>query len=959
MKSVGGFILYNKKISAVLIAALMTVSAFSCLNVKAENEKMAYAAVTYESGKNYSAYLSEHKDAHFSQDSIDITTENLILQEKSEDISKSINDKRVAVDKNNSYCDFKFDVSESGFYNIGLNYEPIAESSSTIRLSFNFDNELPYEELDEVSFSRIWVNKYSERVKDENGDEIRDEQTETFHERFDWAENSIGLYEEPYRVYLEKGSHTLKIKRVAESLYISKIVLGRYDSSVQNYETYLESNSSYNDVDKSCIIEAEDAFEKSESTLAATIDSTNAGMSPSDPSRRVVNSFGKDYWQTNGQWASWKVPDDAEAGLYILSFRAKQNGTVGTTTYRTLYINNELPFKEAKSIGFKYDGDWQISTFGDNEPYHIFLKPGDIITLKATTGPMATILSDIYSSVNNLNDIYQSIIMVTSATPDSERDYNIQKEIPDLIDQLSAARKLMSGISEGISNIMGEENPKIFFLQKFVRLIDSFTANPRLIVSELSTFKSYIESYAGETYDFNSLPLELDSIYLMSPASEEPKANCGFFKSLSFEFKRFVSSFSNDYNFTDTSQKAITVWCTLGRDQAQSVKQIIDNSFVPQSGIAVDFKISTTSLTEAILAGCEPDVSISVSQDVPVDLALRGQVLDLTNYLSSQNNEFFEQFSESSWIPFTYKNKIYAMPVTQDFQMVLYRTDILAKLGLSVPTTWNEFYQVLCELQKNNFTVGIRESDSTNAGISTGISFFETLLLQTGDKYFNDDLTEVNFNSTGAKSAFMNWVSLYRDYGLDTDFDLTSRFRSGEMPILITSYSYYQTLATVAPELSGRWTIASMPATVTERGINSTVSSTVSGAIILKSAEKRGLADESFEFLKWWVGSEAQLMYTNAMESLQGIAGRPAVANKSTFMSLGWSDYEKTAILNQWNGVSAIPQVPGTYIINRSLTNALRTSYAGGVDPLRQLSIQTQNINTELARKRLEFENNN
>ncbi len=100
-------------------------------------------------------------------------------------------------------------------------------------------------------------------------------------------------------------------------------------------------------------------------------------------------------------------------------------------------------------------------------------------------------------------------------------------------------------------------------------------------------------------------------------------------------------------------------------------------------------------------------------------------------------------------------------------------------------------------------------------------------------------------------------------------------------------------------------------------------------------------------------------MYTNAMESLQGIAGRPAVANKSTFMSLGWSDYEKTAILNQWNSVSAISQVPGTYIINRSLTNALRTSYAGGVDPLRQLSIQTQNINTELARKRLEFENNN
>ena len=117
------------------------------------------------------------------------------------------------------------------------------------------------------------------------------------------------------------------------------------------------------------MIEAEDAVLKSDRTLAATADMTNAGMSPVSADRRLINSFGKDYWTTNGQWAMWRVPDDAQEGFYTLAFRAKQSGAVGTTTFRRLYVNGLIPFDEARCLAFPYATQWQNIQFGGESAF--------------------------------------------------------------------------------------------------------------------------------------------------------------------------------------------------------------------------------------------------------------------------------------------------------------------------------------------------------------------------------------------------------------------------------------------------------------------------------------------------------------------------------------------------------------------------------------------------------------
>lgn len=887
----------------------------------------------------YASYLQDCPTHQFSSETISIPVE-------------------AKLDSENPECEVGFEVQQAGLYNLGLRYTPAKGTGQNIRLAVRFDGASAYSDLENLSFPRLWINEKGFRKT--SGDENRPTQIETYQDTFQWAQNALGLYDEPYAIYLEKGTHTISIERTAEAAMIQEITLADWKKNIPSYSDYLASFEK-TDATNVVVIEAEDAVLKSDRTLAATADMTNAGMSPVSADRRLINSFGKDYWTTNGQWAMWRVPDDAQEGFYTLAFRAKQSGAVGTTTFRRLYVNGLIPFDEARCLAFPYATQWQNIQFGEESAFKLYLKPGDTITLEATTGLMAEALNTIYAAVNQLNEVYQSIIMVAGTEPDAERDYNIQKEVPTLLEDLASVREKVLSIMAQIEQVMGETNPKIFFMKRFEKILDKYQQNPNLIVPNISELKSYIDSFVGQTYDFSSLPLELDRIYLLPVAGELPPAEAGFWKTVKFEFARFVYSFTDDYASVQkhAAEDSITVWCTLGRDQAQAIKQIIDDDYVPSSGTKVDFKVSTTTLVEAILAGCEPDVSLSVTQEVPVDLALRGQALELTPYLKKTEKTFQEQFAESAWIPFTYHGGVYAIPLTQDFNMLFYRTDIFARLGLTVPENWDSFYDVLRELQKNSFQVGIRESDTTNAGVSCGTGFFETLLLQQGESYFTDDLLSVNFESAGAKNAFMQWVRLYRDYDLDTDFDLVSRFRSGEMPMLITSYGFYQNISTTAPEIAGRWTFAAMPGTLrTDGTINRTVSSTMTGTMILRSAEKRGKANAAFSFITWWASKDAQIKYSQAMQALQGVAGRPMVANRHAFESIGWSDSEKQAIGYQWNYVNAIPQVPGTYIINRSLTNALRTSYADNVDALRQLGIQTRLINEELMRKRAEFEQN-
>ena len=971
-----GFRVFSVLMALMLCVTLLGTAFVSYADENAETEnagdsESSIADILQQ--LDYDEYLSKHSKDPYAKESIVIGADAFvssaggIAPAETED-ANGVKANAVVLTESNTWVEYKFTVNEAALYNLKVTYAPKEATTNAIELGFMFDGKYPYTNLANVSFSRIWVdrNKDGKFLKDDFGNEVRPVQVENARWNTEWAENSTGVYSDPYAVYLEAGEHVLRVVRQTEAIALQSVELVVYKQA-QSYADYKKENS-----DKEIIkntdyrIEAETAFEKNDNRLGATIDSTNAGMTPVSATVSVVNSFGQGYWSMNGQWASWKVPENLKEGMYVLRFRAKQNTNVGVKCFRKIYINGEVPFKEAESLTFEYNSGWFIQTAGGNDPYLFYFKPGDVITLEATTGAMSSVLNQIYTSVDTLNDIYKSIIMVTGINPDSERDYNIQKEIPTLLDDLKSAKKQIDSLQRQIESIMGETNSKTMFFKQFSTFLGEIIENYITIVDELATFKSYVDSYVAQTYDFNTLYVELDTIYIQSQNSKAPEEDASFWDSLVFEFDRFVYSFSDNYGKTDKDKegKYITVWTSLGRDQAQAVKRLISEDFIPNSGVDVDFKMSVQSLTEAILAGLEPDVSLVVTQDVPIDLALRGQAVNLQPYLEKVKTaqpEWFNGFIDEAWRPFQYKGGTYAIPIGMDYNMMFYRSDILAELGVELPKTWDDFYDVLRTLQRNKFSVGLRESNSDAAGISTAINVFDMFLYQRGGKYFNDDLTKTAFESVEGKEAFVELVNLYKEYDVDTDINLLQRFRTGEVPIIITGSAFYQQVSATAREIQGNWGMTTVPGTPQEDGsINSATVLSVTGTIILKGAQRRGLQNEAFDFVKWWASANTQKSYSIVMESIEGIAGRQAVANIEAFENIGWTIAEKEVLKAQRAHTFGINQIPGMYIINRSITNALRTSYNDiKIDPLRQLNIQNRNINDELARKRAEFEQYN
>ena len=129
-------------------------------------------------------------------------------------------------------------------------------------------------------------------------------------------------------------------------------------------------------------------------------------------------------------------------------------------------------------------------------------------------------------------------------------------------------------------------------------------------------------------------------------------------------------------------------------------------------------------------------------------------------------------------------------------------------------------------------------------------------------------------------------------------------------------------------------------------------SSAGTGSIILRDAEN---VEDCFRFVKWWTGPEVQAAFGTEIEAVLGPAARYNAANVEAFRRLPWSASEQAVILEQWEDVSAVHNVPGNYYVSRCLTNAFRRAAMYYDSPRETLLKYNRQINGEITRKREEL----
>ncbi|CAM4015100.1 extracellular solute-binding protein [Paenibacillus alkaliterrae] len=856
---------------------------------------------------------------------------------------------------------WKFEVKNAGLYNIKLRYFNVSGKNSDIERELRIDGQIPFAEANSIFLQRTWKSEQSEVERDDRGNDIRPNQTEESV----WQEVALrditGYYEEPYFFYFSEGIHTLSLTSLKEPVVIDWIELFQTEKMI-DYKDQLDvyKQNGYGEASNAFVkLQAEDAVLKSSSTLYPIMDRTPT-TEPYHVSKMRMNAIGGWNWRMPGQWIEWEI-EVPSSGLYQIALKSKQTANRGLSSTRALYVDGKIPFREAGRLSFEYSGDWQMKVLGpeDQDPYLFYLTEGKHrLRLEVTLGELAPILRTVESSVLELNSLYRKIISFTGVVPDPFRDYQLEKRIPELIDGLLQQSETIDGVAALLEGYDGKTSERTALLQALSYQLKDMAERPETIPSRLEPFKTNVGALGTWMMQVKEQPLAIDYLLVTSPGADLPRAKATLFEKIVHENASFFASFFEDYASVGTvenEEEAVSVWVLTGRDQAQTLKKMIDNDFTSETGVPIKLQlVSANVLLSATLAGKGPDVAIQVGNDVPVNFAMRGALQDLSEF--EDFTEVIKRFQPSAMVPYEYLGKYYALPEQQIFPVLFYREDILHELGLNVPETWEDVYQMIPVLQKNNLQFGLPQATLDASAVTDQMPpnpTYTMMLNQSDGELYQNDGKSSALDTEVSIQAFQKWTELYANYKLPIAFDFPNRFRTGEMPIGIADYSTYNHLSVSAPEIRGLWDFAPVPGVRLDNGdVRREAPGRGFGVVMFKDAKHKQAA---WEFMKWWTAKEAQVDFGLEMEGLMGIAARYPTANMEALQELPWPTADLTKLMGQWQWVRGIPEVPGGYFTGRHLDNAFRRVVLQGDDARETIDLYVRYVNEEITIKRKEF----
>ncbi|MBR5109353.1 MAG: extracellular solute-binding protein [Clostridia bacterium] len=858
-----------------------------------------------------------------------------------------------------SFVSWKVNVEKTGMYNIRLDYLTTQARGVDIERELYINGELPFSGARSLCFTRLWTDAAPVR-QDNQGNDIRPTQTEVF----DWQQvrckDDMGYVIEPYQFYFEAGENTLSLKAVNEPMMIRSLEL----TPVESFISYEEYKAAQPQVQMSetakawqMTVQGESSTLRSSPSLYARYDRSSPATVPYSVTNTVLNYIGGDPWNNAGQWIEWEfeVPED---GYYTISIKGRQAYQRGSVSSRSVYIDGEIPFDAMSVVPFDYNTSWDMRTLADDSgtPYQFYLAAGKhTIRMEATLGRMGPILQQIEDSIYRLNLIYRKILVLTGVNPDRFRDYGLEKVYPEVIEAMDLESKRLYKLVDDTVAITGQKSDRVAVAQTLAVQMEGFVAHTERITQSFSNFKDNITSLGTAMQNMSETKLDVDMLVISGEKAQLPEVKDGFIEKTAHEIRSAVASFTVDYNslgdvYDDNDDKLIEVWITTGRDQSTVLKTMIDDTFTPNTGIHVNVKlVLPDTILTAVVAGNGPDIVLSLGSWFPVNYAMRNAVEDLTQF--ADFDEVVKPFYPSALASMRYNNGVYALPETQEFSVLFYREDVLEELGLSAPETWDELIDLLPTIQGNNLSVGIPYPDITTADLS----ILNSMIYQNGGQIYDEEAKRTLIDTESGVSAFKLYTSLYNDYGLPTVYDFVSRFRSGEMPIGLASYSQFNTLAVSAPEIRSLWSFSAFPGTVQADG---SVDHSVhcSGLCCMMIAtDNDNVKNNAWEFLKWWVSADAQVRFGREIESVLGSSARYTTANRDALKQLAWSADQLAVLEKQMAQTVGFREIAGGYSTTRHMTNAIRRVINNKEDARETLLTYARTINEEIKVKRKEF----
>jgi ABC-type glycerol-3-phosphate transport system substrate-binding protein len=635
-------------------------------------------------------------------------------------------------------------------------------------------------------------------------------------------------------------------------------------------------------------------------------------------------------------------------------------------------IDGQTPYAELREIEFAYTGSKYDYQYADGK---VYLTAGEhTLGMLVEMPQMQETIAQVERIMDDLQDIGLSLQQVAGSDADATRTWEIEKYIPGVTQRLTDLQSELEALYSHMEQQYGDEPASSQNLKLAADILEQVLEEPERLPTrthDINVGSSSATSYLAELINgWKNQGLSLDRIYLTGEDASLPDPNGDFFVNLINGIKKFFHSLlSKDSGYTTAAvndDTVLTVWVNRSVQYVEMIQTLCDSryeGYTDANGnkITIQFSVMPDEgkLLLANASNTGPDVALGVSGDKPYQLALRGAIYPLTAF--EDFDEFVEgKFLKEAYEPFIYDDDIYAMPETQQFNVLMYRTDIMERLGLEIPRTWEDVANMMPALRRSgmNFYMPLSSQTGIKSVENIAVFFWQAAAAKGEDptySLYSEDGIRTTLNNETNIEAFQLLTDLYLLYGLQNNMpSFYNNFRYGVSPVGIGSFSNYVQMLYAAPEIADDWAIAPVPGFEAEDGTICNQMTTIgSSAIIMEDSDKK---EAAWDFIKWWMSDETQSEFAQTLQSKFGSAYIWNSANVNAFSKLAIPEEDRAVILEQWQHTENIRHTPASYMLERSLSDAWYDVVNGHIPVRRALNEAAVNTQQELTIKLQEFD---
>ncbi len=849
----------------------------------------------------------------------------------------------------------KVNIPENGLYFIGFDYFSYDESILPIEMALTVDGEYPFYEMRSLKFETTWASR-EEKSIDRYGNEIVVMPDKL--KQWEHKELSDGSYRYscPLKVELTAGEHIFGIKVLEGRFLLGNLTL----TAPMTTEEYKGSKAAEGDA--LIVIEAEDFYRRNDSSIHA-IGEFDTSITPAYTKETKLNTIDEASFNEAGQTVTYKFTVTAP-GLYNIGMNYRQAEKNGFPVFMNYKVDGVIPNTAFENYPMEYTAGYKTTTLTDTDgnALSVYLDAGEhTISATISADPIRYALEEVDRLISEISDLSLEVKKAAGTNKDKYRDLRITRYIPGVEETMQGWVDRLYAVAAGAGAYADTDDPEkiaaFSYLIIAAKQLKTLVEEPNDLVyrsDELSSGSNSINTQLANFVDLiNKNDLAIDRIYIYQNGAKLPKKP-GLFRTLGLKIGRFVHSFFGQaYSAGNTDPEHIQVWVNRPRQYVEIMQKMIDDDFTPKTGIKVDLSLMTDAqkLILSNASGDTPDIATGINYSIPFEMAIRGALTDLTKF--DNYKEVFGRYSEGILVPSVVGDGLYSLPETMNFYSLFYRSDILDKLGLTVPDTIDELISMLPDLQMRGLNVFY-----PSASMSGMRNFHATtpIIYQNDGVLYGNTALDIMLDSERTVFGFTQLTELFTLYDLPVDVpNFYQHFRNGDLALGIADFNSYNLIKNAAPELANSWSIAAIPGVRDEEtgAVNRYMSGGAESTVMFASNDER--ERQAWTFMDWWSSTAVQAEFGQMLQIMYGDEYIWPTANLEAFKLLPYPTSDKNIILTQAEEILEAPRFLGSYMLEREMSNAFNDIVVNGETVRSRVDDAVKVIDREVRRKLEEF----